>query len=72
MKRIYSNHLLYLVILQGEWTPHYFVLTESKLYYSEEAQVQSNVDDDDTTSQLDVVSINLWCTMPTWLVSHTM
>ena len=42
--------------LQGEWTPHYFVLTESKLYYSKEAQVQRNDDDDDTTSQLDVVS----------------
>ena len=55
----FSVYLLYILLLQGEWTPHYFVLTESKLYYSEEAQVQSNVDDDDTTSQLDVVSANL-------------
>ncbi|XP_072013746.1 1-phosphatidylinositol 4,5-bisphosphate phosphodiesterase gamma-1-like isoform X2 [Amphiura filiformis] len=42
----------------GEWTPHYFVLTESKLYYSEEAQVQRNDDDDDTASQLDVAMPN--------------
>ncbi|XP_071504089.1 1-phosphatidylinositol 4,5-bisphosphate phosphodiesterase gamma-1-like [Diadema antillarum] len=37
-----------------EWAPHFFVLTDTKLYYTEETNTQTNQDDDDDTSQLDM------------------
>ncbi|XP_071959043.1 1-phosphatidylinositol 4,5-bisphosphate phosphodiesterase gamma-1-like isoform X2 [Antedon mediterranea] len=42
-----------------EWTPHYFVLTETKMFYSEEHESQATQDDeDDTSSTLETISID--------------
>nr|XP_054762576.1 1-phosphatidylinositol 4,5-bisphosphate phosphodiesterase gamma-1-like [Lytechinus pictus] len=39
--------------LDQEWAPHYFVLTDTKLYYSEETNTQASQDDDDDASSIE-------------------
>ncbi|XP_041454201.1 1-phosphatidylinositol 4,5-bisphosphate phosphodiesterase gamma-1-like isoform X1 [Lytechinus variegatus] len=44
--------------LDQEWAPHYFVLTDTKLYYSEETNTQASQDDDDDASSIEPATPN--------------
>jgi hypothetical protein len=52
-----KNGLLYLEDpIDQSWTPHFFVLTSNKLYYSVETSHEEEEDtDDDNSSNIEVI-----------------
>ena len=43
------------------WSPHFFVLTSTKLYYSEERSNENDDDIDDDETSMDGMEVNIVC-----------
>ena len=65
-----KNGIMYLEDpVDNEWLPHYFVLTQSKLLYTEETNMSGAQDDDDDDDTMPVIVEVRICSNRWWLDS---